>query len=307
LSVDDIAKMSGIRSSGVAEITKIQTERTTARTRLIWLSNPRSGNSLSSYSHGIQAVAELIGKAEDISRFDFVVSAGKDEVPMSKINRTIRQDELPEHKYTSELCKQLILWAWSRKADDVVFSASAVQLILKYATDMGERFSSQIPLVEGANQRIKLARLAVAAAARLFSTDVTGEKVMVHDQHVEFAYQYLMQIYSKPSLNYKGFSTGEYLDSQAAVKNRPHVLAFLSATPQLGELCSRQDYVWARTFEEQLNLDRNGAAELISQLAKWRMIRDTGQRGYRKTPGFISILREWENIRMQNELEEEEL
>jgi len=307
LSVDDIAKMSGIRSSGVAEITKIQTERTTARTRLIWLSNPRSGNSLSSYSHGIQAVAELIGKAEDISRFDFVVSAGKDEVPMSKINRTIRQDELPEHKYTSELCKQLILWAWSRKADDVVFSASAVQLILKYATDMGERFSSQIPLVEGANQRIKLARLAVAAAARLFSTDATGQQVLVGEQHVEFSYQYLMQIYSKPSLNYKGFSTGEYLDAQAAVKNRPHVLAFLSATPQLGELCSRQDYVWARTFEEQLNLDRNGAGELISQLAKWRMIRDTGQRGYRKTPGFISILREWETIRMQNELEEEEL
>lgn len=305
LSVDDIAKMSGIRSSGIAEITKIQTERTTARTRLIWLSNPRSGNPMSSYSHGIQAVAELIGKAEDISRFDFVVSAAKDEVPMSLINRMIDEDQLPQHVYTSDLCKQLVLWAWSRKPEDVEFDRDAVQLTLKYASDMGNRYSSQIPLVEGANQRIKLARMAVAVACRVFSTDETGQKVIVQAQHVQFAYDYLNQLYSKPSLNYRGYSAGEYLDAQAAIKNRQHVLAFLEASPGVSEICARQDFIWTRTLEEQLNIDRTAAAELISQLAKWRMITDTGSRGYKKTAGFISILREWENNRMQEALSEE--
>lgn len=294
LSLDDIAKMSGIRSSGIAEITKIQTERTTSRTRLIWLSNPRSGNSLATYSHGVQAVAELIGKAEDISRFDFVVSAAKDEVSIQDINRTIDPALLPKHVYTSDLCKLLILWAWSRKPEDIEFEDEAVRLILEYAIEMGEMYSSQVPLVEGANQRIKIARLAVATAARLFSTDEQGEKVIVKPCHVRFVYDYLDQIYSKPSLNYKGFSAGEYLDAQAAVRNRALVLAFLTANPALGELCVRQDYIWARTFAEQLNVDMSGASELISQLAKWRMIQDSGARGYRKTAGFISILREWE-------------
>jgi len=303
LTIDDIAKMSGIRSSGIAEITKIQTERTTSRTRLIWLSNPRSGNPMASYSHGVQAVAELIGKAEDISRFDFVVSAAKDEISMAEINQVIDPSTLPKHVYTSDLCKLLILWAWSRKPEDIIFEQSAVEQILKYAIEMGSIYSSQIPLVEGANQRIKLARLAAAAAARVFSTDETGEKVIVKECHVHFVYNYLNQIYSKPSLNYKGFSAGEYLDAQAAQKNRAVVLAYLTANPSLGELCSRQDYMWARTFEEQLNLDRAGAAELISQLAKWRMLRDTGSRGYRKTAGFISILREWEVNRLNADLQ----
>ena len=306
LSIDDISKMSGIRSSGIAEITKIQTERTTSRTRLIWLSNPRSGNPLSSYSHGIQAVAELIGKAEDISRFDFVVSAAKDEVSIQEINSVVNSANKHPHVYTRDLCKQLILWAWSRKPEDVVFENDAVELILKYAIRMGKIYSSQIPLVEGANQRIKLAKIAVATAARLFSTDEKGIKVIVKACHVQFAYDYLTQIYSKPSLNYKGFSAGEYLDAQAAIKNRTVVLSYLTANPSLGELCSRQDYVWARTFEEQLNLDRAGAAELISQLSKWRMLRDTGSRGYRKTAGFINILREWEAARIQEvEIEEQ--
>ncbi len=152
-----------------------------------------------------------------------------------------------------------------------------------------------------------MARLSIAVAARLFNTDADGERIIVNDCHVEFAYQYLMQIYSKPSLNYKGFSTGEYLDAQAAIKNRHQVLTFLSATPQLGELCARQDYLRAQTFEEQLNLGRQGASELISQFAKWRMLQDAGRKGYRKTAGFINILREWDIIRMEHELREDEL
>lgn len=301
LSLDDIAKMSGIRSSGIAEITKIQTERTTSRTRLIWLSNPRSGSAMSTYSHGIQTVPELIGKAEDISRFDYVVSASKDEVPIEEINRIIDPSELPKHKYTSDLSKLLILWAWSRKPEDVVFEEEAVSRILEYAIEMGQVYSSRIPLVEGANQRIKLARLAVATAARVFSTDAVGEKVIVKACHVDFAYNFLEEIYTKPSLNYKGFSAGEYLDAQAAIKNKEIVLNYLKSNPVLGELCARQDYMWSRTFEEQLNLDRAGAAELISQLVKWRMLRDAGSRGYCKTAGFISILRQWEVGRFKND------
>lgn len=43
-----IDNMSSIRSSGIAEITKIETSQTTARTRLLWIANPPNGNNISS-------------------------------------------------------------------------------------------------------------------------------------------------------------------------------------------------------------------------------------------------------------------
>ena len=298
LSQDDIAKMSGIRSSGIAEVTKIQTERTTARTRLIWLSNPRSGRHLGSYSFGVMAVPELIGKAEDISRFDFVISASRDEVAIEEINKKIVAGQKTPHVYTSELCKLLVLWAWSRKPDDVVFEDEAVDQILQYAIKMGREYSSRIPLVEGANQRIKLARMAVAVAARVFSTDETGEKVIVKKAHVDFAYEFLEEIYSKPSLDYKGYSERELVDVRIANQYRDEVLRYLEGFPDVADLFERQEFVWPKHLEEQLGLMREAAQEHISFFTRTRMIQDSNNRGYRKTPAFIKLLREWKTSRV---------
>ena len=259
---------------------------------------------MSSYSQGIQAVQELIGKAEDISRFDFVVSAAKDEIPITEINKLVDPSKSVPHKYTSEVCKNLVLWAWSRKPEDVIIEQAAIELILKVATYQGRRYSSRIPLVEGASQRIKIARLAVAAAARVFSTDETGTQVIVTKEHVEFVRDYLEEIYSKDSLNYSGFSSGDFIDAQAAEKNSDGVLKYLQAMPELAELCLRSDYLWASTVEEQLNMSRADASGVIAQLSRWRMLSSGGKQGYRKTAGFIRILREYQETLVQQALKE---
>jgi hypothetical protein len=194
----------------------------------------------------------------------------------------------------------LILWAWSRKPEDIVFEDEAVKLILKNAIAMGNAYSARIPLIEGANQRIKIAKLSVATAARVFSTDETGEKIIVKPEHVQFAVDFINGIYRKPSLNYRGFSAGEYLDKQAASKNRDDVRQNLTINPAFAELCLRQDYIWAKTLEEQLNLARQDATEIISQYSQWRMLRESNSRGYYKTEGFIQILREWEATRLSD-------
>jgi hypothetical protein len=293
LSLDEIAMMSGIRASGIAEVTKIQTERTSARTRLIWLSNSRSGRPLESYSYGVLAVPELIGKSEDISRFDFVIAASRDEVPLEVINKRVVETDKVPHIYTSDLCKTLILWAWSRKPDDVVFEEEAVNRILRYAIKMGQEYSSRIPLVEGANQRIKLAKISVAVAARVFSTDATGEKVVVKAPHVDFAYQFLEEIYSKPSFDYKGYSERELEDVHIANKYRDEVLKYLESFPMVAELFLRQEHVWPRHLEEQLGLMREACQEHIAFFTRTRMIQESDGKGYRKTPAFIRLLREW--------------
>lgn len=291
LSEDDISRMSGIRSSGVAEITKIQTEKSLARTRLIWISNPRSGRALRTYAYGVEAIPELIGKAEDVSRFDFAISAASEEIPSEVINQAKSVNTVPL-TYDAEVCRLLVIWAWSRKSEDIIFEDDAVLTILHYATEMGKFYSARIPLIEPANQRIKLARMAAATAARLYSTDDAGKQVIVKKIHVEFAHDYLNEIYAKPSLDYKSFSRQERDNESIAAKHHDAVLKFVTTFTDVAELFLRQAYVRSSDMEEQLDLDREAARGHIHFLSKTRML-DRSPHGYRKSPAFIMLLRQW--------------
>jgi hypothetical protein len=241
------------------------------------------------------ALQTLIGKSEDISRFDFAITAARDEVSIDEINARRDPQNKVTQKYTGEICRQLILWAWSRKPEDIIFEEAAVDLILEYAVIQGKKYSSKIPLVEGANQRIKLAKLAVAVACRVFSTDASGEKVVVGTEHVKFAYQFLESAYNKPSLDYAGFSGRESYDAKIAEGQRDIVLKYLDGFPQVAELFDRQEFVWPKHLEEQLGLDRTAAAEHISTLSSKRMVFDANGRGYKKSAAFIQLLREWKS------------
>jgi hypothetical protein len=294
LREDDIGKMSSIRSSGLAEITKIQTERTTARTRMIWLSNPRSGNHLSAFQYGVEAIPELIGRNEDISRFDFALTADRREVDIRKINKLWTEDDNVDHVYTTELCKTLILWSWSRKPEDIEFSEEAIAATFEYALQMDKDFSSEIPLVDGSNQRIKIAKLAIAAACRTFSTDETGEKVIVTKDHVDFVYDYLEEIYSKPSMDYVGFSE-EKLEHQNAVENyRDQVLLFLDKFEAVGELFMRYpNGMYFNSIVELLDTSREAAQTYTKTLNDMYMIEMKPGKGYVVTKAFSELLREW--------------
>lgn len=294
LSVDDFARMSGIRSSGIAEITKIQTEKALARTRLIWISNPRSGRALKTYGYGVEAVTELIGKSEDVARFDFVVSAASEEIPTELINQFASSEECPPLTYAQELCRGLILWTWSRKPNDIVFEPEATKLILEKAIEMGKFYSTKVPLVEPANQRIKIARIAAATAARVYSTDESGRQVIIKTEHVEFAVNYLNEIYSKPSLDYAALSRQEREAERIAQDNQEKVKKFIECYPDIADIFLRQNMIRASDLEEQLDLDRLDVKQHIHFLASARMI-ERSPHGYKKSPSFITLLRQWKN------------
>jgi hypothetical protein len=185
------------------------------------------------------------------------------------------------------------LWAWSRTPEQIVFTDAAVLKILEYAKLQGKMFSPTIPLIEGANHRIKLARIAVAVAARVFSTDETGEKVIVDVDHVVFAAEFLERIYSKPSFDYARFSAREIRDTEVANTQREDTLNYLTMYPDVANLFDSQEYIWPKHFEEQLGLSREATQEHVSYFIRNRMIKEHQNRGYRKTPAFISLLRDW--------------
>lgn len=296
LSKEAIGNMSGVRSSGIAEIVKIHQERTHARTRLLWISNTRTGRALREYGYGVEAVKELIGKNEDIARFEFVVSCASEEVSMDLINKPMSEMKQVPHIYTYDLCKQLVLWAWSRTPEQICFTDEAVKLILELAKRMAKDFVSEIPLVEGANQRIKLARMAVAAACRMYSTK-DGENVIVKPEHVEFVYNFLMQIYKKHSLGYWELSQQIREQEQIAAQAHDKVVKFLKQNQDVARVFLQYNSIVSKDLEDLCDLDCQTVRRFLKFLAKNGMI-GKSSRGYKKQPAFIKILRrgDWRHV-----------
>jgi hypothetical protein len=280
-----ISKMSGVRSSGVAEIIKIQTERTLARVRLLWQSNPRGKRPLAAFNSGIDAIQDLIGHPEDIARFDFAMTVASGEVPMNVINAKTRPT-VP-HVYTSKLCNWLIYFAWSRKPHQVQFAKGAEDACLSLASDLSRRYVP--PLVEGAEQRIKLARLAVAAAARVFSTNAGGDIVIVTPHHVEFVAQFLDAIYTKPSMAFDLYSKAKIAETE--LENPSAIQTELERHPaEFISLLSEAPIFTVNDLQDYASCSREDAVALASFLVRRRCARK-GKFGYYKLPAFIRFLR----------------
>lgn len=292
LPLETIAAMSGIRSSGVAEITKIQTERTEAQCRLIWLANPRSGRKLEDYSYGVLAIKELIGNAEDIARFDFAVTAASGEVELSVINARSKKEVPALH--TQEAMSRLVLWAWSRGEEDVEFEDDATDAVLAGAMAVGERYSSLIPLVEPAEQRIKLARMSVALAGLLFSTDRSHQKVIVKKEHVEAAIAFLDACYKKGSMGYDVFSAAagrtEKIAPEKAEKLKGQFVGF-DNWRVLREVILSSHLFRKADLTDQIGYDKDDARILFKWLGSNSLVSSTSV-GFRKQPAFTKLLKE---------------
>jgi len=298
ISPEDVAKLSDIRSTGIAEITKIRTERASARTRLIMMSNTRDGQPLSSYNTGIEALKGVFGHAEDVRRLDFALCVATGELSTDVFNAVPK--DVP-HKFTDKLCRDLILWAWSRTPEDVVISDEVAHLILDYASNLSARYSSFIPLVEPADMRMKLARLSVACACRCFSCDDQG-KVHVLPEHIQFVYEFLRDCYDSPYMAYDSYSERARNESVFAAGEFDQALSDFRELPRYVECAEILSSVGNpfRGYElgEQLGIETWEVREITRFLSRYKMIQ-TLPAGYRKQPKLQVFLREIERLKRE--------
>ena len=287
LSEDDLAMMSDVRSSGIARSTGVITAETTARTRCIYISNPRNGRPLNTETYGVQAVLKLFGKTEDVRRLDFAVAVASGDVSPDLVNISITDKPTVDHRFTSDLCNKRVLWAWSRRPEQISFTPEATALILKYATDMGKTYSSRIPLVESADQRLKIARLSIGCACCVFST-TDGETVIVKPEHVEFVYQFLTTLYGSRSLAYAKFSADDIENSDMSEDNMLRLRKEFSllAVPDhnaLAVILYQLAYFNRNTLEDYSGLPRNELRTLLKFLTNNHLVEKVMQ-DYRRMP-----------------------
>lgn len=272
MSHEIIALMSDVRTSGTAQLTKIEHGQTNARVRSIWISNPRIGrNNQEKKVLGIDIIEDVIGNPEDIARFDIAMSVRETDVDPSAINRTF---SLGEPRYDQSSSQQLVLWAWSRRPDQIVFTEAAVDRVYKNATKMANTFVFSPGLIQMGSAHEKVSRLAAAVAARLFSTDATGELVMVKPEHVDAACSFLWRLFSYDNFGYKSRSDRILRNREIAKENRMHIRRWLRENPSVLEfLLDRTASFRSQDLEEMAHLDRDEVRLTLRVLSEAKMIR----------------------------------
>jgi len=260
-----IAQMSSIRSTGMAEMTKIESERAHARTRLIWVANPRD-SSMDNFTYGVQAVQPLIGNPEDIARFDMIMGTFNDDVASQDINRPTRRK--PPRLHSLNAYKAVCRWAWTRKASNIRWATKVSDFVFEQATKLGDQYVDTPPLIQGANVKEKLSRIAVAIAARCYSTE-DGEELVIRHEHVQAAVDFLDLIYSHERFGYGTVSKQRHIDHTNTVANEGDILAYIAALPNLGRFLTNNPSFKRVTFEMGMNVQRDEAGSIIQKM--WGM------------------------------------
>jgi hypothetical protein len=288
-----LEQMSSVRSSGKAQINKIRSAETNARTRLIWIANPAEGATIDSYTNGaMDAIHGLAKNPEDVARFDFALAVASSDVPAEEIN--VRRPPREQHKYTSHLCGQLINWVWSRQPDQIVWEKGVENYVLERAQELGRRYVPDPPLVQAENVRIKLARMAVAVAGRLFSTDDTGELLVVDFEHVEAAEDLLNAFYGMASFGYREHSANVIYERKEAEKNEKAVRQYLAANEDaLGVLAQCISGAFKmRDFQEFGGMHQLEAQDVVKNLLQWRVVRRLSKGYLRAEPTLTKVVKE---------------
>ena len=288
MSEEDIASLSEIRSSGICRVKAVVNDETSARTRAIYISNPRSGRPLASETYGVQAILKLFGTAEDVRRLDIAVGVASGEVDATLINSDYSKMEQIDHVYNTDVCNAGVMWAWSRSPEQIIIDEEATREILKQAVALSNKYSSAIPLAEPADMRLKLARLSIATAARMASTDETYESIVVHPEHVNFVVNFLQEVYDAPALQYDKMSSKEFAMIDTSNDRMAMLREAFLKVPVVDHNVAVEGILRADWFNDkelcvQTNTDSYAVTQLLHFLVANNLAVDKGRYGYKLT------------------------
>lgn len=193
-----------LSEGAVKRTTAAGTYQEDARVRLLWLTNPRDGSTLfdpedpnAPKNHGdyITQLIELMNDDASVDRLDFAVGAYGADLP-ADTESTRTDDDLV---YTKVLSRKLLLWAWTRRPEHVIWLDGSLQASGIAKAKLLKRFyapGSRIRLVQPTPRTTeRIWRIAVAAAALTFNTDSDFQKVYVGPEHIEYALDFLTRMF----------------------------------------------------------------------------------------------------------------
>lgn len=296
ITKDEYGEMTQARSDGKLEVKRAVTAETPCRVRAVMSTNAPKGNRLSTYGQGIAAIKDIMNN-EDIRRFDLAVCMMATDVKPEDYNK-----KLPNFPKIVDptAAKNNILFAWSRRPDEVVFAGGTVDRILEVATDLSRIYghATDIPLVSPSDQRNKVARLAVALAALTHSVDESGQRVVVWPGHVDFINAFLRSVYNAESCALNLYARNSFKEEELDKEKFDKLTEELKKVDTLRgkikyrdfiDMFAKHQYVRQSDIENMLAIDRDEVKAIVSTLTRLHMIEGTNN-GYRKKPRFNAYI-----------------
>ena len=287
-----VAQLTDVRSSQVATITKIGGRRSTAaRVRYFWLSNPRGRLRICEYSNGVTSILDLLGTPEDVRRLDLAIIVSSGEVEQAFIDAKVTSDKKVPHVYTQEHARQLLRLAWSRTG--TVLGVEIKRYVVQQASALARKYSPQIPLLEPADARMKIARLAVALAARLGSYTEDYSGVLVHKAHVDVVVEFIQLLYDSENFAFDRWSEGhreaaagddEFEAFVRLVNSMPRPKLFVEAVVTV-------QWVTRELLFAAIGGDKERGKDIINELLAKKYIRKSRGSSYAMLPKMIGALR----------------
>lgn len=284
LDVDDIKDLSSTRSSGAVTLNKIVKGEARARTRLVWLSNPRSGRNLSDfYWKGYGAFQEFIPVAEDQARYDLVLTAAREDIDVLEGIDSEAQPKI-------ETWQDLFNAAWSIPAEDIIFPKDFRVQVREVAKKLNEDYGGG-PLVVGVAVHEKLLRLCCAVA--VLCGEIRGGKLLVTEKHLKWADEFLRTTLEKDSLSYAAYIR-EFKRAQVKrSENTNYIRGLLSVHPALRVLLSSSSFKGFQ-FQEILGIDRSDSAKIMSDLITRGLLRPVSNATYVPDKMLMEIAKQME-------------
>lgn len=277
LKAEQIGQLSDARSAGIIKVTQASVIDTTARVRMIWLANPRTNN-----QRGITALKRLMGATEDLARIDLPMYIRSGRMDDSEYDRWQNPASRVSTPLDRAVAQNLMYWAWSRKPRDVKWHPGSIARVVEIAETMAEKYASDTPLMPEYEAKVRVARLAVAIAARLFSTDSTGRHVRVLKKHVSAAGWVYANLLKNPDLEYMTEVSDKNLSDESGrlygrelrelVQENPWLKGFLTesdpGTRSVGQLMGTDSQYFLRKLVGWGAIESNEASWKVPDWAR---------------------------------------
>lgn len=201
---DILKELTDIKSSNEVRITRVNgTLQLPALVRMLTLTNPKVGSGgmskpISSYPNGISVIADLIGTAEDIARFDLIAVLG------DKGNTQINPFWQPEEPYPAEAYQTKLRWIWSRDPEQILITPDVYQHLVAVSNQLNQEYESYIKIF-GTETWKKLIRLSIAVAAYVCSTDESFTNIIVSQTHINYARDLMVSLYDNETFRFKEY------------------------------------------------------------------------------------------------------
>lgn len=270
LEVDDVKNLSSTRSSGAVTLNKIVKGEARARTRLVWLSNPRSGRNLSDfYWKGYGAFQEFIPVVEDQARYDLVLTAAREDVDvLDGIDSEVQPN--------IDAWNNLFSYAWTVDSANIIFPKDFKIIMREVAKELNEKYGGG-PLVVGVAVHEKLLRLTCAFA--VLCGDIYDGKLKVNEKHLKFAVEFLSTTLEKPSFGYSDYIKEFKRAQTRKTENINYVRGLLTMYPAMRVLLSSSCFKGFQ-FQEILGIDRVDSSKILSDLITRGLIRPSSGASY---------------------------